>query len=414
MTDTPDQIARTLAQTTGTWRPLLRVALVVAGIAFAVLGWMVFQGIGTGRGDSYVTTPVVRADFKVTVTATGTVEPTNLVDVSSELSGTIESVYVDFNDTVEVGTVLAALDTRKLKAQLAIAQAASDAASARVVVAQAALDKARGDYDIARTLENRGVTSHQAFSAQNAMLRQAEAELQSAEADQALALATLDLHRADLENACICSPIQGVVLQRAIDPGQIVAASLTAPVLFSIAEDLREMELQVDIDEADIGRVAVGNAATFTVDAYEDKTFPATISQIRFAAEVVSSVVTYKAVLDVANSDMLLRPGMTATAEIIVAEVANALVVPNGALRYAPRQTANAPRDDGGSGLLGMLIPRTPETPAASSGRAVWMLRDNQPVQVAVRPGDTDGEITEILEGVLIEGDLVITGDTNG
>jgi len=414
MTDTADQIARTLAPATGKWRPSLLVALVVAGVAFAVLGWVVFRGAETGRGDSYVTTPVARADFKVTVTATGTVEPTNLVEISSELSGTIESVNVDFNDTVEAGTVLAALDTRKLEAQLAIAKAAWDAASAKVAIAKAALDKARGDYDIARTLENRGVTSHQAFSAQEATLRQAEAAMQSAEADQALALATLDLHRADLENACICSPIKGVVLHRAIDPGQIVAASLTAPVLFSIAEDLREMKLQVDIDEADIGRVAVGNAATFTVDAYEDKQFPATISQIRFAAEIINSVVTYKAVLEVANSEMLLRPGMTATAEITVAEVQNALVVPNGALRYAPRQTDDAKGDDAGSGLLGMLMPRTPETRTVSSGRAVWVLRDNQPMQVTVRAGNTDGEVTEILEGALTEGDLVITGDTNG
>lgn len=413
MTDASDQIARTLAQAKGKWRPSLLVALFVAAVAIAVAGWVVFRGAETGRGDNYVTTPVARADFKVTVTATGTVEPTNLVEISSELSGTIESVRVDFNDAVEVGTVLATLDTRKLNAQMAIAQAAWEAASARVVVAQAALDKARGDYDIARTLEDRGVTSHQAFFAQEAALRQAEAALQSAEADQSLALATLDLHRADLENACICSPIQGIVLQRAIDPGQIVAASLAAPVLFSIAEDLREMELQVDIDEADIGRVAVGNTAMFTVDAYEDRQFPATISQIRFAAEVVDNVVTYKAVLDVANSDMLLRPGMTATAEIIVAEVVNALVVPNGALRYVPKQTASD-TDDDSSGLLGLLIPRTPETPAASSARTVWVLRDSQPVQVTVRPGDTDGEITEILEGGLTEGDLVITGETNG
>ena len=414
MEDTHEQIARTLAQGSGKWRPGLWLALILAGVCLAILGWMVFQSAESGRGKNYVTIPVTRADFKVSVTATGTVEPTNLVDVSSELSGTIESVSVDFNDAVEVGTVLATLNTRKLEAELAIALAASEAASAKVVVAQAALDKARGDYEIARTLENRGVTSHQSFSAQETILRQAQAALQSAEADQALALATLDLHRADLENACICSPIRGVVLQRAIEPGQIIAASLAAPVLFTIAEDLREMELQVDIDEADIGRVSVGDAATFTVDAYEDKQFPAKISQIRFAAEVVNGVVTYKAVLDVANSDMLLRPGMTATAEIFVAEVVNALVVPNGALRYAPRQTAMAPGDDGGSGLLGMLIPRTPATPAASSKRTVWVLRDNEPVQVAVQPGDTDGELTEILEGALIEGDLVISGETNG
>lgn len=405
-----EEITRILGLGTGVRRwSALTVALVLAPIVFGLV-WLGLAVLGDGDGTHYRTAPVTRGSFAVTVTATGTVEPTTLVEVSSELSGEIETVAADFNDSVEMGTVLATLDTRKLEAQLAIARASVETAKARVAVAQAALDKARADFEIARTLERRGVTPHQTFIAQEAALRRAEAELRSAEADLSLAEATLTLHQADLDNACICSPIRGVVLARAVDPGQIIAASLSAPVLFTIAGDLREMQLQVAIDEADIGRVAVGDAAEFTVDAFRNRSFPAHIAEIRFAAEIVNGVVTYKAILNVDNSDLLLRPGMTATAEINVATVTDALVVPNTALRFAPPQPPSRQEDDDRSGLLGMLMPPGPQLTATPADTTVWVLRDGHPVETAIDPGETDGTITEILGGALAEGDAVITG----
>ena len=407
--DAQEEITRILGLGSGGQR---RSTLIAGAVLVPVLAGLVWLGIavfGDGGNTAYRTAPVVRGSFTVTVTATGTVEPTTLVEVSSELSGEIDTVTVDFNDSVDEGTVLATLDTRKLEAQLAIAQASVETAGARVAVAQAVLDKARADFEIARTLERRGVTPHQTFIAQEAALKRAEAELRSAKADRDLADATLSLHRTDLDNACICSPIRGVVLDRAVDPGQIIAAALSAPVLFTIAGDLREMQVQVAIDEADIGRVAVGDTARFTVDAFRDRHFPAEISELRFAAEIVNGVVTYKAILNVDNSGMLLRPGMTATAEITVAEVADALVVPNAALRFAPPQP-DAREDDDRSGLLGMLMPTTPQAPATAGDGTIWVLRDGQPVETAIETGETDGEVTEMMGGDLAEGDLVITG----
>ena len=205
----------------------------------------------------YVTAAAQISDFSVTMTATGTIEPTHLVEISSELSGTLKSVHVDYNDVVDVGTVLAELDTIKLEAQLAVRQAGLASAVARVAMARATLDEAQTKYDTALNLEERGITAHQTFVSQRAAFMRAQAEEQSAIADRALAQANLDLQQAELEKACICSPIRGVVLDRAVDAGQIVASALSAPLLFTVAEDLTNMELQVDIDEADIGLVAL-------------------------------------------------------------------------------------------------------------------------------------------------------------
>lgn len=386
------------------------VALVLAGAG--IWAWTAVNG--TQQAVSYTTAEVARGDLTVTVTATGTVEPTNLVEISSELSGTLESVRVDFNDPVEVGTVLAQLDTEKLEAQVAVSKASLDAAIARVAMARATLEDTREQYNSARELGERGFTARQSLVTQEAAFNRAQAELQAAQADQALAEANLDLHQTELEKACICSPIEGVVLDRAVDPGQIVAATLSAPVLFTVAEDLTQMELQVDIDEADIGRVRVGNTAEFTVDAYDERRFPAEITEVRFAPETVEGVVTYKAILSIDNADMLLRPGMTATADIVVAEVDDALVVPNAALRYAPPRNPDPAAEEERSGLLGMLIPADPEDRATGDDRSLWVLREGVAEEVPVRTGDSDGRVTEILEGPLAVGDQVITDRDDG
>lgn len=385
-----------------------------------LLGIVVFIGASmfwlssTDQADNvqYVTAPAVTGDLRVTVTATGTVEPTNMVEISSELSGRLESVNVDFNDRVTEGTVLAELDTTKLEAQLAVSKASLDSAIARVAIAQATWAETREKYETSRRLEERGVTAHQTIVADRAAYVRAQSALQSAIADRALAEANLDLHNAELAKACICSPIDGVVLDRAVDAGQIVAAALSAPVLFTLAEDLAQMELQVDIDEADIGRTAVGNKATFTVDAYDDRLFPAVISEIRFAPLTVDGVVTYKAILNVDNSDLSLRPGMTATANIIVSEITAALTVPNAALRYAP-PTAPVEEEER-SGLLGMLIPDGHDARILGDDRTLWVMLGEAPVEISVRAGESDGRMTEILEGELAVGDQVVVDRIDG
>ncbi|MHA6264933.1 efflux RND transporter periplasmic adaptor subunit [Arenibacterium sp. CAU 1754] len=409
MNEIREDIAQTLQL--GTRRRGWRVGafLSVAGIIAAAVLWYAVIMPGGADRVRYVTATAGRGDLIVTVTATGTIEPTNLVEISSELSGKLASVEVDFNDTVTVGTVLAHLDTRKLEAQLMIAKASLDAAIARVAVAQASLDDAREKYEAALDLEARGVTSHQDFSTKQATFKRAQAELQSALADRNLAEASLDLRQTELDQACICSPIEGIVLDRAVDPGQIVVASLSAPVLFTVAQDLAQMELQVNVDEADIGRVSVGEKASFTVDAYDEKQFLAEISEVRFSPEIVDGVVTYKTILTVDNSDLLLRPGMTATAEIIVAEISDALVVPNAALRYTPPQELDTDGEEDRSGLLGMLIPDQQDDRAAIDDKTLWVLKDGVPMEISVKSGDSDGRFTTILQGPLSEGDVVIT-----
>ncbi|SIS75703.1 HlyD family secretion protein [Roseivivax lentus] len=416
MTDAEDDVAQTLGISgTGARRRRWRIGL--AALAVILLGGLgAFVLTRGGPEVDYLTAPVARGDFDVIVSATGTVEPTNLVEISSELSGTLDKVHVDYNDTVEVGSVLATLDTTKLEAQLAVSRASLDAAIARVAMAQATLTEARDAFETAQSLEARGVTSHQTFVREQARFIRAQSELQSAQAEVALAEANLDLYQAEYDKACICSPVAGTVLNRAADPGQIVASALSAPILFTVAEDLRQMELRVDVDEADIGRVQVGQQAVFTVDAYDDRRFPAEIVTIRFAPETVDGVVTYKAVLTIDNADLALRPGMTATADIIVAEVRDALTVPDAALRYAPPDAeADAAQSKNRSGLLGMLIPEAEDgRTGRADGRTVWVLDADGPREVPVTPGLSDGRVTQILDGALSAGDRVITDRLDG
>lgn len=407
MLDTTEDVAEKLGL--GAKQSKISKWVVYTILAVAVVTAAFYWLTSSQRGDKaeYITAQAETGNLRVTVTATGTIEPTNLVEISSELSGTLSKVNADFNDTVRKGDVLAELDTAKLEALVAVSKAALNSRIARVAMAEATLSDMKEKYEAAQRLEERGVTAHQSFVSQRAAYIRAQAELQSAIADRALAEADLDLHETELEKACICSPIDGIVLDRAIDEGQIVASSLAAPVLFTVAEDLKKMELQVDIDEADIGRTAVGNHADFTVDAYDERVFPAEISEIRFAPKTVDGVVTYKAILTIDNADLALRPGMTATADITVAEIKDALTVPNAALRYAP--PADAQEDEERSGLLGMLLPQGGDDSVRANNRTVWVLRDGRPQEIAVSPGASDGRMTQILEGDLSEGDRVIT-----
>lgn len=391
----------------------MKYALLAVGI---VLGIWVYSGLQQDReAVSYTLKPAERGALTVLVYATGTIEPTNLVEISSELSGTLASVDVDFNEAVEVGQVLATLDATKLRAEVAVKNAALISAEAGVAQAQAALNEAAENFEVAEKLDKRGVTSHQSFVSATTTYEKAIAALQIADSARNLAEASLTLQQADLDKAVIRSPIKGVILDRDADAGQIVASSLAAPILFTIAEDLSKMDLQVDVDEADIGRIAVADPATFTVEAYDEINFPAQIAEIRYASETIDGVVSYKTILSIENEKLLLRPGMTATSEIIVEQVTDALLVPNAALRYAPPQ---ATKEDSGSsgGLLGMIMPGPPGNDKApkvkANGKTIWRLENGTPTEVSVTTGQSDGKFTVILEGALVEADQVIVSQT--
>jgi HlyD family secretion protein len=349
----------------------------------------------------------------VLVTATGSAQPITQVNISSELSGTVRKVHVDYNSIVRAGQVLAELDTDKLKAAVQNARAKLEAAKARVADAAATVVEKRGQLERRKTLAAKEITSAQDLDLAQAAYDRAIAAHASAQAEVAVAEADLQLQEINLTKACICSPIDGVVLKRSVDPGQIVASSLQAPVLFVIAGDLRHMELQVDIDEADVGKVKVGQNASFSVDAYPDQKFPAAIRDIRYGSEIVQGVVTYKAVLSIDNAELLIRPGMTATAEIVVQQVRDALQVPNAALRFSPSQ-AGAGRN---RSFVQMLMPRPPSATyrppskqdSGGPQRQVFVLRDGTPVAVPVVIGATDGRRTQVLKGDLAADQPVIT-----
>lgn len=367
---------------------------------------------GPAEAVAYDTFPVEKGTLTVTVIATGTVQPTTRVDLSSELSGTLAAVEVDFNDEVTEGQVLARLDDTNLRARLTTAEAQLDAAAARVVQAQATASEAVETWAATQELDARGLSKRDTVIAAKAANDRALAAVQIAEADLKLAEAALAEARTDLAKAEIRSPIAGIVLNRAAEKGQIVAATLNAPILFTLAGDLSRMDLQVAIDEADIGRVAVGNEASFTVDAYPGQTFPAQITQLRFAPEETDGVVTYKGVLTVENDKRLLRPGMTATATITVASAPDVLLVPVAALRFAPLVEEDS---RSGGGLIGYIMPRRPGGQRQKvDGSSLWVLRDGQPVRVAVTPGASDGKVIMVTSDELQEGDAVITGQTGG
>jgi HlyD family secretion protein len=380
----------------------------VVGLALLLL----LRGLRSGgETAAFRTAPVERGALIVLVTATGALEPTNEVEVGSELSGIIESVFVDYNSSVRAGQALAKLDTSKLEAQAQQLRASVDAARARVLEAEATLEESR--LSLARTQElyQAELVPQSNLDAAQAAFKRAEAGLASTRAQVTQSEASLNTVETDLTKAIIRSPVDGVVLVRNVERGQTVAASLQAPVLFTIAQDLREMELHVDIDEADVSRVQPGQDVSFTVDAYPDRSFPATIREVRFASKTVEGVVTYEAVLDVENADLMLRPGMTATADITVERIEDALLVPNAALRFTPpNEATTASRDSGG--LVGMLLPRprfrdrsngTEEQPRGTP-RRVWTLRDGVPVAIPVTIGSSDGMRTVVTSGDLSPG----------
>lgn len=415
---TKNDVAKTLGVDGAKPRRRRRWLWVFAAIVLALL---ILPALGRKpQPMQYATQTAKRGNLAVTVSATGTLEPLKKVDVGIEVSGTIKSVEVDYNAEVKVGQVLARLDTTRLEAQAKQNEAALDAAYARVLQAQASVQEAEAQ--LARLnhvyeLSGGKMPSLHDLDTAKANLARYNAEEASAKASVAQAQAALDVNRTDIAKAVIKSPINGVALKRSVEPGQTVAAQFQSPTLFTLAEDLTQMELQVDVDEADVGQVGEGQEASFTVDAYPDRAFPARITQVRFGSQTVDGVVTYKAVLRVDNSSLALRPGMTATAVITVEKCENAVLVPNAALRFVPATKEQS--DSRGGGLVGMLLPSPPgtnsprneEPDTKSREQRVWTIRDGQLVAIPFTKGLSDGVQTEMASGPIEPGMELVTDE---
>ncbi|RJF92909.1 efflux RND transporter periplasmic adaptor subunit [Sphingomonas cavernae] len=416
------------------WRKwVIRGVIGVTLLAILFLLSRCFAGDAT---PNYTTREVRRGDLTVTVSATGNLKPINQVDVGSEQSGKITQVFVDVNDRVVKGQRLAELDTRRLidnvaqnRSQVASAQAGAAQQEASLALAKATLDRQEEVYRIS----GGKVPSKTEMDSARANYRQAVASLRSARAQVGVAQSQLSTAQTNLDIAQIVSPVTGVVLSRAIEPGQTVAASFNAPVLFTIAEDLKQMEVEVSVDEADVGQVQNGQAATFTVDAFPGRNFPAQITRVNVGSNAASSssssssstssssssgtVVAYTAVLSVQNADETLRPGMTATADIVTKQLQDVLLVPNSALRFNPQQAGSGNQR---GGITSQIVPgprrfgnRATQSVSFGPGsrQTVYVVgADGKPKAVNVVIGDSDGSRTVITGGELKEGMKVITG----
>ena len=391
--------------------------LLIAGTVAALLAGLLLLGRGGNEaGGNYITEEVTLGNLMVTASASGTLQPTKSVDVGSELSGTLTKVLVQENDRVTKGQLLAELDTAKLKDTVTKSRAAVAAAEAGVAQKRATVAEAKASLSRMRQvaeLSGGKVPAKTELETAEATLQRAIADEASAQADVAQAKATLKTDETNLGKAIIRSPVDGVVLTRKVEPGQTVAAQMTTPILFVLAEDLSKMELQVKVDEADVGNVKTGQKATFTVSAWPGRKFPAFIQRVGLGSTTTDNVVTYKTILQVDNDDLTLRPGMTATATIITASRGNVLLVPNAALRFSP-PAAGVPNKS--RGLVSRLLPGPPpEAPKArrseapEGGTQVWVYGEGEPRAVPITTGVSNGRYTEVLVGELTPGIAVIT-----
>ena len=420
----------------GASRPVRKWVFIL--IALAVVGagtWYFIERNDTGEAKpEFQTAESKTGRIALVVTAAGNLAPTNQIIVGSELSGTAKEVLVDSNDPVKKDQILAMLDTTKLDQQTERSRASLLAAKARVSQAEATLAEANAS--LARQEELHDLSggrtpSRATMETSRATVSRSQADLESAKASVTGAEADVRAFESDLARTIIRSPVDGIVLARSIEVGQTVAASFTAPTLFTIAEDLKKMELLVNVSEADIGRIEVGQTATFSVDAWPARSYTAKVRKVAFGAVGTGStakdgaasnnaVVTYSTELEVANEDLSLRPGMTATVDIAIVDKPDILVVPNAALRFDPVAAAAIGKPDATKRTLvqslspggGRRWRGTPPPKAGSSDSTpkVWVLKDGEPSEILVTPGITDGRVTEITGGDLVAGTPLVIG----
>jgi HlyD family secretion protein len=429
-------------------------AILLSTVA-AGLGYAYSQG---SSPEAFLTAPVERGGISTLVRANGTVEAVASVDVSSQLSGQIAEVFVNFNDSVTAGQPIAQIDQEIFAARVNEARAGLKVARATAQVQKAALERAKvavanaqtaeklaadqsaankarqeeaerdfqrklalarsgsgteRDFSQARALRDAGAADlrasleqvqmkTEAIAIAEAEMHMAEANIENAEAIVEQRQATLDQAKLDIDRTVLRAPIDGIIIKRDVNPGQTVAVSLEAKTLFKIANDLREMEVHGKIDEADVGQLKAGQTAQFTVDAYPDRIFSGQVLQIRKSPEVAQNVVTYTTIVSAPNPDLLLLPGMTAQLRIVVSNTGAIIKIPSQALRFRPNDAD--PRSGQQNGNQG----------ASKDSAMVWLVGDGgRPIPVAVRLGVSDNDSAELLEGALAEGQQVIIGIAN-
>ena len=382
----------------------LKFAALIAAAAVAAAGGFYF--LNTREGEiQYKTVPVVRSDLRSTIQATGTLNPVETVDVGTQISGTIKELYFDYNSRVKQGQLIAIMDSATQSAEVAQAQATVASAQADVLNAQAALDVAAKDLARTRELAKRDLIAKADVDADTSTWLKAKANLAAAEAKVAQYRATLEKSRINLNYTRIYSPVDGVVVAKNVEEGQTVAASYQTPSIAEIARDLTQMQVEVNVDEADIGGVHEGQPATFNVDTYPTLNFEGKVTQVRLSPETTDNVVTYTVIVKVQNPDGKLLPGMTANVSLILENRDDVLVVPNRAFRFKPSNGQS-------SGEMGPPGPGGghKQNVAEVTKPALYTLdKKKKPVKIEVEKGITDGQNTEIISGVE-EGERVITG----
>lgn len=367
------------------WRNLIIAAVVLGGAYFA-WRWM---NPAPAQQVNYETAAAEIGDITQIAQANGTLNPVSVINVGTQISGVVKTVKSDFNELVDQGQVLAELDTRLLEASLAQSRA-------QLKKAHASAHLAKLTYDRKKSILDAGGTSR-------ADVDTAEQQLAAAEADAAIAAASVKRDETNLGFAVITAPVAGVVLSRDVDIGQTVAASFQTPTLFKISPNLRSMQINTNLSEADVGTIKQGQRATFTVDAFPGKTYQGTVRQVRLNPTTVQNVVTYNAVIDVDNPSFELLPGMTAFARIRIGEAKKVLRVPNAALRFRPKDPNEQKNGNA-----------KPERKEGDGTRGVHILHAGKPKRVIVITGLTDGKFTEIVGGDLKAGEQVITGQSEG
>lgn len=418
------------------WLPKIVALLLVAGAAaFLVIKKPWAKG---PTPITYQTVPVTKGNIAAQVTANGTLSARSTVLVGAQVSGRVVDLFADFNDVVKKGQVIAKLDEQVLQAQIDQMMASVALASANVNKAQVALDDADRQLKRQKTLQSEQLVAGATVESAQVAYDTAKAALVAARAQAAQAQANLSQAKLNLSYATIYSPVDGIVLSRAVDKGQTVAASLSAPTLFTIAEDLSRMQIDTAVSESDVGRLVEGMKAQFNVDAFPGKTFEGVVRQVRNAPTTTQGVVTYDAVIDVDNTEKQLRPGMTANVTFVLAQVADTVKIPNAALRFKPTREqmmamrggegrgsggghrGSGARGGGGSGAPGGDGSGKPDVVSGASGstkmrdfgdkKPVWKLTaEGTPKMVLVKPGLTDGSTTQMVEGDLQPGDQLVT-----
>lgn len=391
-------------------RKFIYIATAIVSFLAIVL-FFIFNGNNKSNKIEYITKKVTQGDLSVVVSTTGNLNPTNSVEIGIEVSGTLKEIFVDFNDEVKAGQILAKIDTVKLQSQVDSSTAALAIAVANQKESQVLLNNKKTLYD--RTL-NMYKNSGGKYPSKNELddtRFSYEAAIESLEAAKAKVLqsqSNLKTDKQNLEKASVKSSIDGIVLNREVEVGQTLAATMSAPKLFTIAKDLTHMDLIVSIDEADVADIKKDLPVTFTVDAYPNKVFNGKVKQVRLNPVDTNGVVTYETVVSVDNEDLLLKPGMTATAKIITKESKNKLLIPNGALRFKPKMQE---QKNSGVNLVGANMSRPANVARDLSKKElspIFILENNQPKRVMVKVLDSDGKLTSIESEELKVNDEVI------